>query len=202
VLYWDYYAEHPREIFALSTLQSAGMWYGGLIAAVVVAILYARRAGLPLLPVVDTYAAPLALGHAIGRLGCFSAGCCWGKPTSVAWGVTFTNPHAAQLVGVPLGVPLHPTQLYEAATEFLTFLILLGLGRRWWFPGQLFGAYMVLYGVARGTIEFFRGDPDRSMLFGNALSLMQILSVALIVLGAWLWQRGEKQLAAQAARKV
>jgi len=189
--YWSYYRANPREIFTLSTLQSAGVFYGGLVTAIVVAVLYARHAKLRFLPLADVYAAPLALGHAVGRLGCFFAGCCWGKPTSVAWAVAFTDSYAAQVVGVPLGVPLHPTQLYEAAAEFVNFGILIWLGRGPRAVGQLFAAYAMLYGVTRGLTEFFRGDPGRTMLFGGAVSLMQLVSVALIGLGAWLWWRAQ-----------
>ncbi len=187
---WSYYAEHPREILTFGTLLSGGTYYGGFATAIVVAALYARRFRLGFLPLVDVYAAPLALGHAIGRLGCFAAGCCYGKPTLLPWGVTFTDPYAHDVVGTPLGVPLHPTQLYEAAAEFLIFALLVFLGRRQRFRGELFAAYALLYGVSRGTIEFFRGDPDRSLLAGGAFSLMQVVSVALIIVGATLLVRG------------
>src|ERR1035438_9824628 len=85
-----YYVRNPGEIFSMASLQAA-----------------------------DVFAPGIALGHGIGRLGCFAAGCCWGRPTKLPWGVTFTNPLAEQLVGVPLGIRLHPTQLYESAAEFL-----------------------------------------------------------------------------------
>ncbi len=188
---WDYYVEHPREIFSFSTLLSGGVYYGGLLTAVVVAVFYARRFHLRFLLLADVYAAPLALGHAIGRLGCFAAGCCYGKPTSLAWGVTFTNPSAHELVGTPLGIPLHPTQLYESAAEFLIFAVLLLLSQRQRSTGQLFATYAVLYGVTRGTIEFFRGDPDRTLFAGSAFSLMQVVSLLLIFLGVWLLVRSE-----------
>ncbi len=188
-VYWDYYAADWRELFSLTTLQSAGVFYGGFFAALLVAVFYVRWAKLEFLTMADIYAAPLALGHSIGRLGCFTAGCCWGKPTGAAWAVTFTNPHAAELVGVPLNRDLHPTQLYEAIANFLIFLALLAVCRRQRFTGQVFAAYAILYGIARGTIEFFRGDPDRTLLLDGQLSLMQIVSVALILLGLWLWFR-------------
>ncbi len=191
---WDYFAAHPREIFGFGTLLSGGVYYGGFLAALIVAVIYARRFGLRFLPLADVYAAPLALGHAIGRLGCFAAGCCYGKPTSLPWGVTFTSPYARDLVGTPLGIPLHPTQLYESAAELLIFAFLVILGRRQrpgkHAAGQIFAAYAIFYGVTRGTIEFFRGDPDRTPLAGGAFSLMQVVSVALILLGAWLLLRG------------
>ena len=138
----------------------------------------------------DTCVAGLPLGHAIGRLGCFAAGCCYGRPTTLPWGVEFTNPAAEQLAGTPLGIHLHPTQLYEASVEFLNFFILVWIGKRQRFTGQIIGAYLMLYGVERGTIEFFRGDPGRTLMFHDSISLMQLVSVALILTGAFLWWRG------------
>ena len=108
----------------------------------------------------------------------------------MAWGVAFKNPMAAQLAGTPLGVHLHPTQLYEASLEFLNFLFLIWLGKRQRFVGEIFGAYMMLYGVERGIIEFFRGDPGRTMMFHDTISLMQVTSLVLILAGGFLWWRG------------
>jgi phosphatidylglycerol---prolipoprotein diacylglyceryl transferase len=187
---WNYYMAHPREILSVATFQSGGTFYGGVVGAILTIVLYAHFQKMPLLSVMDTFAAALPLGHAIGRLGCFAAGCCYGKPTAVPWGVTFTNPTAAQIAGTPLDVHLHPTQLYESAAEFLNFLILVWLGGRQRFKGQLLGTYFLLYGAERGTIEFFRGDPGRTMLFHNSVSLMQLVSVVLILIGLFLWYRG------------
>ncbi len=187
---WNYYMAHPREILSVATFQSGGTFYGGVVGAILTIVLYAHFQKMPLLSVMDTSAAALPLGHAIGRLGCFAAGCCYGKPTAVPWGVTFTNPTAAQIAGTPLDVHLHPTQLYESGAEFLNFLILVWLGGRQRFKGQLLGTYFLLYGAERGTIEFFRGDPGRTMLFHNSVSLMQLVSVALILIGSFLWYRG------------
>jgi phosphatidylglycerol:prolipoprotein diacylglycerol transferase len=198
VQFWDYYFEHPGEIIALNTLQSAGVFYGGLITALVVVVLYARYARLPILPLTDVYSAPVALGHAIGRLGCFSAGCCWGRQTDVPWGVTFTDPYAGQLIGTPLGVTLHPSQLYESAALLVIFGILIWMGRSPRATGRLFAAYLVLYGITRAFVESFRGDPSRTMVFGGAASLMQMVSAGLILLGLFLWWQAPKWQAAQA----
>jgi phosphatidylglycerol:prolipoprotein diacylglycerol transferase len=187
---WDYYLTNPREIFSVATLQSGGTFYGGLVGGVLTILLYTHFQKMSLLPTLDTCAAALPIGHAIGRVGCFFAGCCYGKPTTEPWAVTFTNPTAAQLAGTPLGVHLHPTQLYEASLEFLNFLFLMWLGKRQRFVGQIFGAYLMLYGTERGIIEFFRGDPGRSMMFHDSVSLMQLVSAALIITGAFLWWRG------------
>jgi phosphatidylglycerol:prolipoprotein diacylglycerol transferase len=187
---WSYYASNPSEIFSVATFESAGTFYGGLLGAILAILVYARVQNLPLLPVFDVAAGALPLAHALGRLGCFAAGCCFGKPTTLPWGVTFTSETAAQLAGTPLHVSLHPTQLYEAAAEFLNFLLLVWLGARQVFPGQILGAYFILYGTERGIIEFFRGDPGRTMLFHDSVSLMQIVSAGLVLIGARFWWRG------------
>jgi phosphatidylglycerol:prolipoprotein diacylglycerol transferase len=187
---WEYYAANPREMFSVTMFQSGGTFYGGVVGAIGTVILYTHFQKMPMLPTLDICAAALPLGHSLGRIGCFMAGCCFGKPTNVAWGVKFTNPVAAQLAGTPLGVHLHPTQLYEAALEFLNFLFLLWLGKRQRFNGQIIGTYMILYGFERGILEFFRGDPGRTMMFHDSVSLMQITSVVLILVGSFLWWRG------------
>jgi phosphatidylglycerol---prolipoprotein diacylglyceryl transferase len=198
---WDYYAADPGRIFSIATFQSAGTFYGGILGALVWVVTYARIRKVALLAVLDVSAAPLALGHAIGRLGCFAAGCCYGKPTSLPWGVTFTSPVAARIAGTPLDVSLHPTQLYEAAAEFLNFLLLAWLGRRQKFSGQVAGGFFMLYGLERGAIEFLRADPGRTMMFHGALSLMQLVSGGLLVAGAWLWWRGLRSSAALPPRE-
>ncbi|HEV2488389.1 MAG TPA: prolipoprotein diacylglyceryl transferase [Candidatus Acidoferrales bacterium] len=191
----DYYWRHPREIVTRGTLQSGGTFYGGLIGAILVLVLYRYFQRIPFLPYADAYAAGLPLGHAIGRLGCFAAGCCYGKPTWLPWGVTFTSPAAASLVGTPLNVPLHPTQLYESFAEFLNFAILICLARKQRFKGEIFAAFLLLYGFERGLIEFVRGDPDRTLFLRGRFSLMQVVSLGLILLGAWMWRRGVKSVA-------
>ena len=187
---WDYYSANPREIFSIATFQSAGVFYGGLVGGILWVILYTHFQKLSLLAVLDLLAPTVALGHAIGRLGCFAAGCCYGKPTTLSWGVTFSDPIAEKISGTPLNVSLHPTQLYESGAEFLNFAILVWLGSKRRLTGHIVGAYFILYGIERGTIEFFRGDPGRTLLFHDRLSLMQLVSAALILTGAFLWLRG------------
>jgi phosphatidylglycerol:prolipoprotein diacylglycerol transferase len=187
---WDYYSSNPREIFSIATFQSAGTFYGGLLGALIWTALYTHFEKMSMLAVLDLMAAPVALGHAIGRLGCFAAGCCYGKPTSVGWGVTFTNPIAEKISGTPLNVAVHPTELYESAAEFLNVGLLVWLGAKRRLTGQIVGAYFILYGIERGAIEFFRGDPGRTLMFHDRVSLMQFVSVALILTGALLWFRG------------
>jgi phosphatidylglycerol:prolipoprotein diacylglycerol transferase len=165
----------PHELLTLA--RSGGVFYGGLILAVVVALWYIRRVGLPLWTTCDVFAPGIALGHVVGRFGCFFAGCCYGTPTTKPWGITFTDPFAQSNVGTPLGVPLHPTQLYEAGAELLILIILLVTERKGRpFPGRTFWLYMLLYAVSRFIIEFFRGD-ERGTVF--MFSTSQFISLLL-----------------------
>ena len=148
---WSYYSAHPGDIFSWSTMQAGGVFSGGLIGASVAAVWYIRQHRMPALATWDAFAPGLALGHAIGRVGCFAAGCCYGKPTNHFWGVTFTNPIANQNSYTPLGIPLEPTQLFEAAVELANFFILMWIFKRKKFDGQVLAAYFILYGIARVT---------------------------------------------------
>lgn len=184
---WSYYSRHPHEIFSLNVLQSGGVFSGGLVAAILVAFWYVRKNRLPFLRTCDIFAPGVAIGHAFGRMGCFAAGCCYGRPTSEPWGVIFTNPLAHQWVGTPLGVKLHPTELYEMVVEIINFLVLYWLLRRKKFEGQVIGLYMILYGVARFFIEFFRGDPGRGEVFGGFMTGTQLIALLMVVAGGVLW---------------
>jgi phosphatidylglycerol:prolipoprotein diacylglycerol transferase len=180
-----YYVSRPGEIFSLSTLQAGGIFYGGFVAAVVFAFFYMRKKRLPMLPTLDAFAPGLAIGHAIGRLGCFAAGCCWGKECHRAWAVTFTDAEARRLVGVPLNVPLHPTQLYEALAEAATFAFLYRVYTRPHPRGSVIGLYLMLYPAVRFTVEFFR-HADQPNPFGGPLTSAQWTSLGLCAAGAWL----------------
>jgi phosphatidylglycerol:prolipoprotein diacylglycerol transferase len=184
---WRHYLRTPGELW--SVLQSGGVFYGGLLGGLLVAFLYARRHRLPAWPTADVLAPGLAAGHAIGRLGCFAAGCCWGRPADVPWAVTFTDPYAARAVGTPMDTPLHPSQIYESAAAALVFLFLLWLSRRKRFQGQVTLAYLASYSVLRFGLEYFRGDPDRGRWLGGWLSTSQLIAVALLVAAALLWPR-------------
>lgn len=180
---FGYYSEHPREI--LDVVRSAGVLMGGVLAALVTFIAYARARGLPVFALGDAVVAPLALAQGIGRIGCFLAGCCWGVPTSGFCAVRFTDPAAHEQTGVPLGEPLVPIQLIQAAADVALAAYLAWLWRRRVRPeGTTCWLYFVLYGVSRGTLEFFRGDSVRGMWFGGALSTSQIFSIASIAVGS------------------
>jgi len=183
---------HLSEIFSLATLQSAGIFFGGFILALVFAYFYMRRQNLPVLATSDVFAPGLALGHGIGRLGCFAAGCCWGKPTHLPWAVTFRNINAT--TGVPLGIPLHPTQLYEAFAEVVICAILIFQLRRPHRDGQVIGLYGILYGCVRFAVEFLRAH-DASNPLGGPFTLEQWVSLAVALAGVFLLIRRERTIA-------
>jgi phosphatidylglycerol:prolipoprotein diacylglycerol transferase len=180
----------PSDLLNLARL--GGVFYGGLLLAVGVAFWYIARHRMPFWTTCDVFAPGIALGHVTGRLGCLAAGCCYGKPTNVPWAVVFTNPLAAANVGTPLGIPLHPTQVYEAGASLIILVVLLATerrGRR--FAGRTFWAYMFLYAVSRYIIEIYRGDP-RGTVFG-LFSTSQFISIVLgplsVVMLFWLSRR-------------
>lgn len=196
---FGYYRQNLREIFSLSTLQSGGVFQGGLILALITAYLVARRNQLPILATADVLAPGVAIGHALGRLGCFSAGCCWGVECHRPWAVTFRNPVAHELFGTPLDVPLHPTQLYEAFAEALIFGILYWRFLRPHRAGSTLGLYLILYSAARFVIEFFR-EPEQAFPFGGPLSPAQWIAMGTLVLGVWLYARKSPTAAADPRR--
>ena len=174
---FDQYKSNPAELLSLA--RSGGVFYGGLILAVAVAFYYIARHRMAMWTTCDAFAPGIALGHVTGRLGCFAAGCCWGTPTDVPWGVVFTNPLAAAQVGTPLGIRLHPTQLYEAGAELLILGLLLATEKRGRaFPGRTFWLYMLLYAISRYIIEIYRGDPRGVVPFLD-ISTSQFISLVL-----------------------
>ncbi len=200
---FDQFRRSPAELLTLA--RSGGVFYGGLILAVAVAFWYIWKHRLPFWTTCDVFAPGIALGHVTGRLGCLAAGCCYGRQTDVPWAITFTNPLAASNVGTPLGLPLHPTQLYEAGAALLILIFLLTTERKGrYFPGRTFWSYMFLYAVSRFVIEFYRGDP-RGMIMGMSTSqfislLLAPLSIAMLV---WLARTGpEPSVEAQKKRKA
>lgn len=183
---WSYYSSHPGEILTWTTLQAAGVYQTGLILAIVGAIWYMRRKKLPVLRTMDVFAPGVAIGHGIGRLGCFAAGCCWGAPTRLPWSVTFTNPESNERFGTPLNVPLHPSQLYETIAEIGILLALLWMSRRPHRDGAIIAWYLVLYSIVRFLVEFVRFH-EQPLQAG--LSLTQWISLASLAAGVWMLMR-------------
>ena len=172
----------------LSLARSGGVFYGGLILAIAVAFWYIAKHRLPFWTTCDVFAPGIALGHVTGRLGCLAAGCCYGRPTDVPWAIVFTNPLAAANVGTPLGIPLHPTQLYEAGAELLILVVLLGTERKGkQFAGRTFWAYIFLYAVSRFIIEMYRGDPRGEVLgFSTSQFISLVLGPLSLIMLLWL----------------
>src|SRR5712691_2345387 len=151
------YTAAPSEMFSLSVLTSAGDFYGGFIGALISsAIFFRHHPRLPFWRAADLCGPAIALGQAIGRIGCFMAGDDYGRPTHVPWAVTFTEHDAASVGGAPLGVPLHPVQLYESIVCAVLFVVLLRLRRRKQFDGEVILGYTLLYAIGRFILEFFR----------------------------------------------
>ena len=171
-------------------LNRGGVFYGGLLLALATSALFFRLNHLPGWKIADCVAPGLALAQGIARVGCFLAGCCWGIPTQLPFGVTFTSEQAHSITGVPLGVKLHPTQLYEAALVLLAIPFLLRLRQHKSFDGEVVLAYILYYGVVRFFLEFLRGDP-RGSYFNDLLSTSQLISLLIIPIAAFLlvWLR-------------
>ncbi|MEW6571090.1 MAG: prolipoprotein diacylglyceryl transferase [Nitrospirota bacterium] len=169
-----YYSENPLNIFKI--WEGGLVFYGGILFAVPIAIWFVRKNGLGVWKTADIFAPSIALGHAIGRLGCFFAGCCYGKTAeALPWGVIFADPECL----APINIPIHPTQLYESAGELTNFIVLMIFRRYKSFNGQLFMTYLILYSVLRFVVEFFRGDLDRGFIAPH-FSVSQGISVLIL----------------------
>jgi phosphatidylglycerol:prolipoprotein diacylglycerol transferase len=173
------YRDHPLQLLSLDFLRSGGVFYGGLLGAVLTGYFLMRRYKLPWWKTADACAPGIAIGNFFGRQGCFAAGCCWGKPTNLPWGVRFTE-LGHEITGVPIDAPLHPTQLYESFAMLIVFFFLLWLHRHRRFSGQVILFYALLYSIIRFAIEFVRDDP-RGDILGltsmTGLSTSQIISL-------------------------
>lgn len=170
----EYFLAHPLDVFKI--WEGGLVFYGGFLAATGAGLWKVRRLGWSLPQTADLVAAPLALGHAIGRLGCFAAGCCYGRPSPYPWAVQFKDPMAL----APLGIALHPAQLYESAGLLLLCGFLLWLNRRPGLrPGNVFWSYVLGYGLLRYSVELFRGD-DRGAMVAT-LAPSQWLALAAVL---------------------
>ena len=194
----DYYLKFPGEIKYLLT--SGGSFYGGLIFGAVFAVWFIRRHHLSYRQLGDIAAPALALGHFFGRLGCFAAGCCWGREAvQFPLAVVFSDLKAQALTGVPLYIPLYPTQLMEAALNLGNFIFLMHLYRTRKFSGQVIAMYMFNYSLIRFAVEYFRGDSDRGYVFGSmerpwaSLSVPQLVSVIGVITALLLWRGFKKK---------
>jgi phosphatidylglycerol:prolipoprotein diacylglycerol transferase len=202
VVNWQEYARNPWAIFAV--WNGGLVFYGGFVAAVLCSVWYLRRHGMKFFPVADALIPSVAIGHAIGRLGCFSAGCCWGEACDphLAWAarfppeaIVYQSQLATHLIvaGAPHTLPIHPTQLYESLGELCIFAALTLWSTRKQFQGELLALYLVLYAPLRAAVETLRGDEERGRVFsflGPAarhawwnLSTSELLSICLFGAG-------------------
>ena len=184
---FSYYMRYPGELFSLA--RSGGVFQGGLTFGILFALWYFRRHRIPTWKAADIFGPSLALGHGFGRIGCFSAGCCFGRETSLPWGVVFKSEYAHNLTGIPLSISLHPTQLYESALNFMNFFILFLVLKRKRFDGQVFSFYIINYSIIRYFVEFYRGDhPAKAFLIRNpspylSLSFPQLFCILGVIAG-------------------
>ncbi len=191
------YVRDPSELWSLSTLQSAGDFYGGFIGALIAAgLFFLRHKEMSFWSTSDLCAPSIALGQAIGRVGCFMAGDDYGKSTHLPWAVTFTDPDAAQIGGAPLGIPLHPVQIYESLVCLALFLVLIRHARRKRFDGEIVLVYTFLYAVARFYLEYLRGDADRGFVFGGVFSTSQFIALIFAFLSVLLYVKRRRSAGA------
>jgi len=179
-------SEGPWAIFQI--WRGGLVFYGGFIAALVTAIVYVRKIRIPFFRMADIFSPGLAAGHAVGRIGCFFAGCCYGKTCNLPWAVVFKDP----LSLAPIGEHLHPTQLYSVAGNLLIFGALWFFRKRTRYTGQLFWLYMLLYGLVRAFLELFRGDP-RGFLY-SGISVSQGIGLLLAATAATMLLRQRKKI--------
>ena len=182
----DHYLAHPLDIFKI--WQGGLVFYGGLIGSVLISIWFVRKHKLNFFSFGDHIIPAVPLGHMFGRLGCFFAGCCYGREAeSLPWAVTFT--HLESLA--PKNIPLHPTQLYSSLSGLSIFFILLVLQRYKKFDGQVFASYFIIYPIFRIIIERFRGDYARKFLplpgAPEAISTGDVVSFFIFLIGVFLW---------------
>lgn len=196
------YRDHPLQLLSLDFLRSGGVFYGGLLGAILTGYFLIKRYKLPWWKTADACAPGIAIGNFFGRQGCFAAGCCWGKPTTLPWGVKFTE-LGHEITGVPIDVHLHPTQLYESFAMLIVFGFLLWLHKHKRFSGQVILAYALLYSAIRFSIEFVRDDP-RGDILGltslTGLSTSQLISllVGIVALVLFIVRRHKARLIRQA----
>jgi phosphatidylglycerol:prolipoprotein diacylglycerol transferase len=185
-----HFLANPLQIFVL--WKGGLIFHGGLVLAVAVAVFYMRRHQMPWRTTFDAMAVGMPVGQIFGRIGCFMAGCCYGKPSDLPWAVTFTHPETL----CPLQEALHPSQLYESLLLIPVFGVLYWLRTRKCFQGQLLLTYLLLAGSVRFLVEFFRNPFDYRgpvLLWEMPATQVFALGIAMVsgVLLVWFWRRSK-----------
>jgi len=169
---YEKYINSPLDAFKV--WEGGLVFYGGLILVIPVVILYLKKHSVPILKCMDVFAPYVSLGHSIGRIGCFFAGCCYGSPTNLPWAVVYKDQNSL----APLNVSFHPTQIYSSILNFSLFLILRWMYKKIKFDGQIFSLYLILYPINRFIVEIFRSDPRGDITIGSiVLSTSQFISI-------------------------
>ncbi len=175
----DYFLQNPIDI--IKVWEGGLVFFGGLISATIYALLFFKKHKLSPWKMIDILSPGLTLAHAFGRLGCLGAGCCYGRPTDVPWGIKLNS----ELVDFGFrGAPLHPTQLYESTSLFILFAGLIYIGKNKKFEGQVGLTYFMVYPIIRSVIEVYRGDSVRGFLIENVLSTSQFISILIFIAAA------------------
>lgn len=174
------YVQSPKEILRIP--EGGGGFYGGLILGILFSIWYLPKVRLPFWKVADIVGAGTALGYSLSRIGCFMAGCCYGRPSSLPWAVSFP----------PLSEPVHPTQLYDSGLNFMNFLALLTVLNRKKFDGQVISLDIIINSGIRFFVEFYRGDAGRGYVFQGksayaSLSIPQLICLIGVATGISLY---------------
>jgi len=185
---WRYFVSNPIDVFKF--WKGGLVFYGGLIGAVAAGALYVKKHNLRFWKTADIFALAIPLGHAFGRIGCFAAGCCYGKATDLPWAVRFTDPESM----APLHIDIHPTQIYSSLNALAIFAVLMFFRKRKRFEGQLALIYVIVYSITRSLIEFLRAD-DRGALLAGYISTSQVISLFLVIAAAFamFYLRGAKK---------
>ena len=199
-VYFRAFAAHPFWLLGLATITNDWIALSGVALGLGIAVLYALAEGLPVLRSADAGAAAVALAFAINRIGAFLAGAAWGTRTTMPWGVTYRSEIAWVWYRTPLGMKLHPVQLYDAAGSLVLLVLLLWMGRRRRDQaGEMAGAWLFLYGVTRFFLDFYRGGATGLRFFGGALTLAQLLAMLAVLAGGLLLMRRSHRPALAAA---
>lgn len=189
-----------REGNPFALLSGGGVWLGGVVGGLLAFRWRVRKERVPAAPALDVLFTALPFSHALGRIGCFLGGCCYGRPTDVPWAVVYTHPLAERLQGTPLGVPLHPYPLYEVAAELVNFAICLWVLRRRTTPGAVAATWVGLYGTERFLLEWLRFDERGSY---GLLSTSQWISLAMVAIAAaWFYRHRPLPVRAAGRRRA
>lgn len=171
-----YYLEKPfffwnNPNLLLDNFSGGFVFYGSFITIVPIVIWYLKKQKIAVLPMLDILGITTLIVHAIGRIGCFNAGCCYGSPTNSSFGIVFPTTN---------NIAVHPTQLYEASALILLAVALLIIKKHQQFNGQIFLLYISFYAISRSVLELFRGD-NRGYIIENWVSHSQFIAILILI---------------------